>query len=403
MDDRRQSLNGAGNRSTPPATLVTRDFGLAGQLQSAGMADIARVVAEAEGELRPTRPGEILLLDAASLQGPISPAASELWTGAFDLVVYLRRGNVEPPELPRGIVVADPGGRSGAREGQVIPGEAGGPPVEDGGVAARPKVVALFNPKGGVGKTTLAIALAHRILHRLGLKTGLVDLDVGGGDLGYYLGAIDVPTLMDAAAYGEDITADLLREFVTRHSSGLEVLPAPGRPELVELAVREGIRPTLRCLERLYDVLVVDTPSEGPSELARMMLEDAHLLVCPLSPDPVSYRRLQNVLQTHPRERGARAILNRYAPGSPLSEGDVPSVLGMPCLARVPDLGPTVAAAAVRGRTPLSAEPDSPLGTAMDAVIRDMYGAVPPEDGGIPRWRRWKNRLLAKGAELLDG
>ncbi|MFO7941083.1 MAG: P-loop NTPase [Bacillota bacterium] len=387
----------------PPVTLLTDDFNLAHEIHRAGVVEVARVLASPSEDLLPLRDSEILLIDGSSLSERQPEFLNSGWLEDFELVVCLCEDAEKMPDLPQGVLRTDLAvwlDGEGVR-GRDITFSSG---RNDGaGISARPHTIVLYNPKGGVGKSTLAAALAYRILDRLGLKTGLLDLDVAGGDLTQYLGLRDCPTLMDAAAYGEDVTAELVRQFVTRHYCGLDILPSPGRPELVELAVWERLFPTFRCMQRLYDVLIVDTPSGGDWSPSHMAAREAHLLLCPLSGNPVSFERLKIAMDSLEISGSVRCVLNRYSKGAPVGEGDVRSVFGVPCAGNIPDLGVSVALSVANGNPVSFHEPESPMVDSMDGVIGEIFGAAKIEPGHRSWWRQLKNRLISKGAQILDG
>ncbi len=402
MERRMKGVLGGDSRP-PNATIITRDFSLAGGINRSGVARVARVVAEADGDLLPLSEGEILMIAPDSPGNSPAEAMITRWLDGFDMVVYLD-GEGEPPAMPAGVVRADLD--SLLDDGSPAEGEAPAKRMDRRASPSigRPITVVIFNPKGGVGKTTLSVSVAHRVLARTGCRVGLLDLDVAGGDVGSHLGISEAPTLMDAAAYGEDVTPELVAELVTRHRGQLDVLPSPGRPELVELAAWERVEPTMDAMRRCYDVLVVDTGSGGVSHLAHMAAREAHMLVCPVCPDPTSLDRLLPILGSVPdlSER-VRPVLNRFAPGSRMGEGQVEEVLGIRPATRIPDLGSSVSNAVAAGIPLLESEPESPLGVAVDELVSEVFGVdiSGRSDGSL--WRRLKEKIFAKGVEVLDG
>ncbi|MFP4200710.1 MAG: CpaE family protein, partial [Clostridia bacterium] len=386
----------------PAATLITRDFNLAQRIHRAEAVEVARVLASPPESLRPVRDSEILLIDPSSLSELPPPAVISGWLRDFDVVVSFCEDVAKVKDLPEGVLRTD---LAVWLDGEAPDNRRPAPAsTEDlAGIPARPHTIVLYNPKGGVGKSTLAAALAYRILQRLGLKTGLLDLDVAGGDLTQYLGLKDCPTLMDAAAYGEDVTVELVEQFVTKHRCGVEILPSPGRPELIELAVWERLFPTLRCMQRLYDVLVVDTPSGGGWAPSHTVAREAHMLLCPLSSNPVSFDRLKVALDHLEAQGTIRCVLNRYSRGAPVGEGDIRSLFGVACIGIIPDLGVSVPLSVAKGNPLSFHEPESPMGEAMDAIIRELFGVAKLESGRRSWWRRLKNRVISKGARILDG
>ncbi|MFN8629619.1 MAG: response regulator [Chloroflexota bacterium] len=93
------------------------------------------------------------------------------------------------------------------------------------------RVVAVFGPKGGVGRTTLAVNLAVAAATELGQRTCLVDASFQFGDVGVLLNLNpknkSVADLIPELEAGE---AESLDTFIINHSAGIRVLLAPPRP-----------------------------------------------------------------------------------------------------------------------------------------------------------------------------
>src|SRR5206468_3420372 len=92
------------------------------------------------------------------------------------------------------------------------------------------QIVAVYSPKGGVGRTTVAVNLAIAASTELGRKVVLVDGSFQFGDVGVLLNlnpknksiADLVPELEQAGHEVESIDT-----FVINHSAGIRVLLAP--------------------------------------------------------------------------------------------------------------------------------------------------------------------------------
>src|SRR6059058_4858843 len=103
-------------------------------------------------------------------------------------------------------------------------------PHETGG-SRRGKIVTVFSPKGGTGKTVTATNLASALAKFEGKKTLLLDLDLQFGDAAIMMGVEPDKTIYDLVVAPGELDTEKLAGYTTPHPCGLDVLPAPIRPE----------------------------------------------------------------------------------------------------------------------------------------------------------------------------
>src|SRR3954471_14883708 len=93
------------------------------------------------------------------------------------------------------------------------------------------RIITVFSPKGGTGKTVIATNLAAALAKQDGRRTLLLDLDLQFGDAAIMLGIEPEKTIFDFVNAPGELDPDKLAGYTTRHKSGLDILPAPLRPE----------------------------------------------------------------------------------------------------------------------------------------------------------------------------
>jgi pilus assembly protein CpaE len=121
------------------------------------------------------------------------------------------------------------------------------------------RMITVFAPKGGVGKTTLAFNLAVAV-GQSGLRTVLIDGSLQFGDVRALLKVpMDAPSLLDLPT--DRIAESDLEDVLWRDPSGIDILLAPPRVELAEMVTVRDLEKTLSLLRRVYQVLIVDTPA----------------------------------------------------------------------------------------------------------------------------------------------
>jgi pilus assembly protein CpaE len=90
------------------------------------------------------------------------------------------------------------------------------------------RLLVFMGAKGGSGVTTLACNFATALAQAPQQKTLLIDLDLPLGDAALDLGISAEFSAIDALQSAERLDAKLLSQLLTKHSSGLMVLAAPG-------------------------------------------------------------------------------------------------------------------------------------------------------------------------------
>ena len=121
-------------------------------------------------------------------------------------------------------------------------------------------VVAVFSPKGGVGRTTIAVNLAVVASSELNKKVVLVDGSFQFGDVAVLLNLNPKDKSMyelvtDLDAGGE---IDSVDTYAVSHSSGLHVILAPPSPEMAELITPASVKRVVEALRQRYELVVID-------------------------------------------------------------------------------------------------------------------------------------------------
>jgi pilus assembly protein CpaE len=121
------------------------------------------------------------------------------------------------------------------------------------------RLFAVFAPKGGVGKTTIAFNLAVAI-GQLGQRTVLIDGSLQFGDLRALLKVpVDAPSILDLPT--DRIAESDLSDVLWRDPSGIDILLAPPRIEMAEMVTQRDVDKILSLLRRVYTTIVIDMSS----------------------------------------------------------------------------------------------------------------------------------------------
>jgi pilus assembly protein CpaE len=281
------------------------------------------------------------------------------------------------PQLPENVVFSV---RKACHNGKGHVGELG-------------RILTVFSPKGGTGKTVMSSNLATAFAKH-GQRTLLLDLDLQFGDAAIMLGIEPDKTIYDLVVAPGELDPEKLAGYTTRHGSGVDVLPAPIRPEDAELVTEAKISRLLEVAKESYEMIVVDTSPffHGPM-LATLDSTDELLLVCGLDVPTIKNVRLS--LQTlellsFPTERIA-IVLNRANSNVGMKRGEVEAALEQKVRFEIPS-DRAVPLAVNRGNPAVVSDPKADFSRA----VREMAKSLQPAEPAQAKKKGWRGKSLAK-------
>lgn len=250
------------------------------------------------------------------------------------------------------------------------------------------KVVTVFSPKGGVGKTTMAVNLALGLSERGARQVCLVDLDLAFGDVAITLQLFPSHTIEHAIGSEETLDATMLGSLLTRHQESVMVLAAPSQPDVRERVTPGLVTRLLALLRETFDFVVVDTaPAFDEPTLAALDETDECVVVATLDvPTLKNVRVALETLEMLGIARGHRhLLLNRADDAVGLGPDKVEAILGLTVAAQVAT-SIDIAAATNAGTPIVSGKPDHPSSAAIRALAVRLAGepAAPAEPGSAP-------------------
>lgn len=145
------------------------------------------------------------------------------------------------------------------------------------------RLIAIAGTTGGVGSTSLAVNLACQFAQDQKNSVGLVDLDLCLGDADVLLDAIPDYTLVDVAQNVSRLDFSLLKRSLTKHATGVYLLPRPVQLEDVSLITADSLQRVIGLLKATFTHLILDlSKSYSPLDMMAMEMASDVLLVSQL-------------------------------------------------------------------------------------------------------------------------
>ena len=239
------------------------------------------------------------------------------------------------------------------------------------------KVITVFSPKGGVGKTTVAVNLAEALMTGGRRRVCIVDLDLAFGDVAITLQLVPEHTIDETVGFEDHIDFSLLDRLMTRGDDGLAILAAPTSPDGKERITVSLVRAVLRTLRNHFDFVVVDTaPGFEDHVLAAFDETDECVLVATLDvPTVKNVKVAVDTLDMLSLAKESRhLVLNRADEEVGLTVGNVEGILKMPVSVRMPS-SLDVATATNHGRPIIVSKPEHPVSRS----LRQLAERLAPE------------------------
>jgi len=242
------------------------------------------------------------------------------------------------------------------------------------------KILTVFSPKGGAGKTVLSTNIAVAVA-RSGVETLLVDLDLQFGDAALTMGVAPRATIADLAGSSGATDAEKLKAFVSSSpTSSLSLLAAPMRPEDAQSINQVELKSILEAARGAYGAVVVDTgPLFDVAMLAAVDCSDQLLIVC--NPEITSLKNVRIGLDTlerlgFPRSRISIVVNRVGAPGG-VTQKEIEQALEVEIDYELPD-DAAVPKALNRAVPAVIADQEGRFARAVSAVATSLLGEAAP-------------------------
>lgn len=266
------------------------------------------------------------------------------------------------------------------------------------------RVIAVAGCTGGVGSTSLAINLGCELASNPNNSVVVVDLDLALGDADVYLDTIPEYTLTDVAQNVARLDFTLLKRSLTKHSSGVYLLPRPVQLEDAKLISVDDLQRVISLLRATFTHLIIDT-SKAYNELDLYAMDLAHDVLMVTQLDLPCLRNVVRLMMSF-EQRGTlrekvKIIVNRVGQGgASISVKKAESTLGQEIFWQLPNDFRTMIEVRNNGVPLLEQAPKAALTQSITQLGRELTGVcrVPGADNSA-KSRSWLGLWGKKGEE----
>lgn len=261
------------------------------------------------------------------------------------------------------------------------------------GVQARGSVVTVTGAKGGIGKSVLSANIALALRQQTGKSVVVLDADTHFGDVATMFDLRPNVSVTDVVRNIASIDRLTVRDYVTPHASGVDILAAPSDEETWLKAGPDGVKRIIEQLAAVYEFVVVDTAGSFDS-FVRACIEASTVTLLLTSGDVSSIRdagaaaRRVDGWGIDPAR--VRLVVNTNSRDNVVTTEQLEKAIGRPLFWSIP-YDRAVARSVQLGR-PVVAEPArsaaSASVTGLALLIAGTRTALAPRPAATPIWRR---------------
>jgi len=241
------------------------------------------------------------------------------------------------------------------------------------------KIINIIGSKGGVGTTTIAVNLATSLKElKENLSVVLIDMNLIFGEVPVFLNIDSAFNWGEVARNISRLDVTYLMSVLSKHSSGVYVLPSPTGLDGVNVATPAIIEKLLNEMLEVFDFVIIDGgQSFDDSSLKMFEMSDSVLLVGTLSlPCLTNMRRLLWTFKKleYPSEEKIRIVINRFHKKLDVSSKEAEETINKKISWLIPNDYATTMSAINRGKSLSSIAPDQEISKNLRKMAQSFLG-----------------------------
>jgi len=236
-------------------------------------------------------------------------------------------------------------------------------------------VVSIYSPKGGTGRTTIALNLVARLARQRPREVVLIDLAFPYPHAALIANLVPTACLARLRDTPSQHFEEALLSSVLYHSSGLMVLPGAIRPEESDLVTSELVGRAIEALRRTFRYIVIDLPV-AMSDVTLAAIDQSQQVFMVITPEITAVKGAADaaaILEVLgiPAER-LSLVLNHRTSSPGLSRNAVERGVGRTMTHEIPYDGSRPDESAFHGGILAVANPKSMFARAIDAIATEF-------------------------------
>lgn len=253
--------------------------------------------------------------------------------------------------------------------------------------AVEGRIVVFCAPKGGTGRTTLAINTSLSLRRHTNQPVVLVDADYAAPALDVALNLPGTTNIADLLPRLTHLDEELISGVLATHVSGLRVLLAPPPADLTSPISLPHVQQVLAKLKRMFPWVIVDL-GLPMDETAFAFLDGADRIVMSVLPEMVGLRNtrlmLDQLLSRGYPEDKVWLVLNRATMRGGVPVRDIERRLRVRVKFRIPDDQPLATYSVNRGVPAVMSHPRSAVSKAFRSFAQLLSEDTPSLDYAAP-------------------
>ncbi|MEM9589020.1 MAG: AAA family ATPase [Planctomycetota bacterium] len=259
------------------------------------------------------------------------------------------------------------------------------------------EVIAVVGATGGVGTTSTAVNLGCVLAEDTHNSVALIDMDLALGDADVFLDAIPEYTLADVVQNISRLDIQLLKRSLTKHASGLYLLPRPVELRDTIAINDESVRKVIGLLKASFTHLIIDL-SKTYSAIDMAAIESASRVILVTQLDLPCLRNVVRLMMSFEETEGLHEKVEIVVNRAGLDSGQISlkkakETLGREVFALLPNDYRTMVEVRNNGVPLITQAPKAAITQAIRDMASKLSGPIEPSEDGDdakPSESKWK-------------